>query len=748
MILLCGWSSLLSQSTVSLTIQDANCFSTTGTVTINSVTNSATPNYTITESTTTIAANVTLPYSIINVAVGNHTFVITGSNSVAVTFTAAVSTAPAPTVTATSPVTLICNPNTLTLNATTTATSVTTYTWTGPSIISGANTASPVVNQPGNYNLTWMNGSCTGTNVVSVAINTIVPTVTASVGGTVTCNAPLVLLTGTSNVSNASYSWSPQNVTTYTALSGGGNSTLTVTDPLNNCSTTTVMSVPQNTAAPNISASTNGYITCTQSVVVITGTSTTSGITYSWVPSGATTNSISVTSVGVHTFIVTDPSNGCKSVKIVTVFPIPAFSANTASLFNVKCNGASTGSAVINIASGSGFYSLTVNSTVSIGAVNSYSLIVPNLAAGNHTIFITDSLSGCTQLVNLSITEPPPLVLTLTLASQAEICEGEQVKINSSITGGVSPYQFAWFPFGGNTSTLDVFAGPNSYTLQATDANSCIVTAARTITVHPNPQTAMLNSPIALCGSVCVNFTLAAPQNTTFVYNWLFTDANNVVTPIQVNQYTPSICFTQPGKYDVDVSIFSPFGCSTHSIFPQFIKTYPFVKANFSYQQPEGAFIFNDVIFTNESSGASYYRWYNENDMFSDKYQPIYSFYEPGNYLVSLIALNDACSDTISKHISVSEATFIHVPNSFSPNHDGLNDIWQPKFYGDFQGGTYYLSVFNRWGKRVFWTLVIENGWDGTHKDGPCEDGIYTWEMTIEAGGISTKKKGMVTLIR
>lgn len=736
-------------SSVSAVIHHANCFSSTGSVAINSV-NNATPGFTVKEGNVVVLSNVTLPCIIPNLSVGSHSFVIYGANGCITTYSATILAPVPPAVNVVNPATIICSSPTINLNSATNATGTVTYTWTGPSFVSGQNTSSPVVNQVGNYNLNWTYGSCAGSNTLSVLTSTNPPTVTVTASGSITCSNPAVVLTATCDVANASYSWVPQNVTTNTSIAmSGGTYTVIVTDPSNSCSTTATLTVAQNTAAPTISATTNGSITCTQTMVVITGTSVTSGVTYSWSPTGATTNTISVTTVGIHTLTISDPVNGCSAVKTITVFPISAFVASVNTTYSVKCNSAATGSIQIDVTGGSGIYSLTiVNNTTSLGAFNSYTIPVTGLTAGTYTIFMRDTLSGCTNIVNVTIAEPTPIVLTTTVVSQFTVCEGDQVKILSSTSGGVAPYQYTWLPFGGNTPTLDVVAGPNSYTLQAVDANSCVVYSVKTVTVYPKPQTALLNTPIVLCGSVCVTFTLAAAQNTTFVYNWTFTDASGGVAPIQVSQYNPSICFTQPGMYGVDISVYSAFGCSTQSVFPYFVQEYPVVKADYSFSQPDGAFIFNDVVFTNNSTGAMSYSWYNENDLFSIKHQPTYVFYEPGYYLVSLIASNPACADTMSRKIFVGEATFIHIPNSFTPNNDGLNEVWRPVFYGDFQGGDYELSVFNRWGQRVFWTLIIDRGWDGTFKERSCEEGVYTWEMKINANGVNTKKTGMITLIR
>jgi gliding motility-associated-like protein len=742
---------VLGTSSVGATIQEPNCFSAspTGTITINSVANS-TPNYTIVEGATTIASNVNVPFTFSNVSLGSHTYVITGSNACVTTFTVNIQLL-SPVIVAVSPASLTCGNNTINLNASTTSTGVITYTWTGPSILSGANTLTPSINMIGNYLLTWQQGSCTGTNLVNVVTNTISPLVFASVGGTVTCNTPTVVLTGTSNISSANYSWSPQNVSTNTVIAiGGGNYTLTVTDPSNNCSSNTVVVVFQNTAAPSITAVANSSITCTNTIVGIIGTSTTSGVTYSWSPTGSTSPSISVTSVGIHTLTITDPSNGCKSIKTVTAYEIGQFSASVSLLGNVKCNGASTGSVELDLLGGSGIYSVSIlNTNFFAGIFTTFPATITTLAAGNNSIAILDTLSGCTQTVFVNITQPPPLNLLLTLTSQPVICEGEPVNMYSTLNGGVRPYTYQWLPIGGFDSTLNILAGPSSYTLLAYDANSCLATAVKNVTVNLKPQIGLLNPSAIICGSICVNFSLTAAQNSSYVYNWNFTDVNGAATPIQVNQYNPTICFTQVGKYNCDVSIFTPEGCSSQSILPTFIKLYPKVKAAYVSNPADGIFIFDDVNFINASSGADWFSWYDENNLFSTKTNPTYNFYEPGKYLISLIASNEGCSDTLSRHIVINEATYMHFPNTFTPNNDGLNDVWRPVCYGLYRDGDYELSIFDRWGKRVFWTIVIDNGWDGTFKDKPCEVGVYNWRIKLKTPTMSNDKlRGVINLIR
>ncbi|MFN7912756.1 MAG: PKD domain-containing protein, partial [Bacteroidota bacterium] len=102
----------ISSATVNATVQNANCISPTGSVIINSVTNGV-PNYTLAEASTTLAVGFNTPYTLSNVSVGTHTYVLTSANGCNTTFTAQILPGGSqPNITATGPVTLNCVPNT------------------------------------------------------------------------------------------------------------------------------------------------------------------------------------------------------------------------------------------------------------------------------------------------------------------------------------------------------------------------------------------------------------------------------------------------------------------------------------------------------------------------------------------------------------------------------------------------------------------------------------------------------------
>ena len=96
-------------------------------------------------------------------------------------------------------------------------------------------------------------------------------------------------------------------------------------------------------------------------------------------------------------------------------------------------------------------------------------------------------------------------------------------------------------------------------------------------------------------------------------------------------------------------------------------------------------------------------------------------------------------------------------PNVFKPNLYGptggfynpaehMNEVFYPVYEGVVE---YELSIFNRWGERLFITNDINQGWDGYYKDSLCEQGVYIWKCTVTYGnGTSENMAGDLTLLK
>jgi gliding motility-associated-like protein len=105
------------------------------------------------------------------------------------------------------------------------------------------------------------------------------------------------------------------------------------------------------------------------------------------------------------------------------------------------------------------------------------------------------------------------------------------------------------------------------------------------------------------------------------------------------------------------------------------------------------------------------------------------------------------CTGTSSVFVKVFKGPTFYVPNAFTPNGDGLNDVFKAIAPGIKQ--VYYFQVFNRWGQLMFNTQNITNGWDGTFKGVLQPAAVYVWVIKgVDLAGKFVELKGSVTLIR
>ncbi len=105
-------------------------------------------------------------------------------------------------------------------------------------------------------------------------------------------------------------------------------------------------------------------------------------------------------------------------------------------------------------------------------------------------------------------------------------------------------------------------------------------------------------------------------------------------------------------------------------------------------------------------------------------------------------------SSTITIYVISMKCTLddAFVPNTFTPNGDGQNDVL---FVRSISLSEMYFAVYNRWGELVFESNDLKKGWDGIYKGKPSDPDVFAWYLTAKCySGEEMKKKGNVTLIR
>ena len=110
-----------------------------------------------------------------------------------------------------------------------------------------------------------------------------------------------------------------------------------------------------------------------------------------------------------------------------------------------------------------------------------------------------------------------------------------------------------------------------------------------------------------------------------------------------------------------------------------------------------------------------------------------------------LIVNNEGCRDSVYATVDITKNA-LYIPSSFTPNNDSKNDMFRVPPVADFF--LHYLSVFDRWGNRVFHTTVPGKGWDGSHQGQPCPTGAYVYVLKGTDPKGAVIRKGTVILIR
>jgi gliding motility-associated-like protein len=180
----------------------------------------------------------------------------------------------------------------------------------------------------------------------------------------------------------------------------------------------------------------------------------------------------------------------------------------------------------------------------------------------------------------------------------------------------------------------------------------------------------------------------------------------------------------------VNVTVDNPLGCSSHGSLNNII-VYPKPVADFNFALIK-PIIGQEVIFTDASyQSITSWNWYfmNSSQYTSIEQNPNFTYQDAGTYPIVLVVKNDkGCADTLIKVINVTEDYSFYIPNTFTPNGDGLNDIFQPKGLGIEK---YEMMIFDRWGEKIFESKEFEKGWDGKYQGKICPSDVYVYKIKI-----------------
>ena len=325
--------------------------------------------------------------------------------------------------------------------------------------------------------------------------------------------------------------------------------------------------------------------------------------------------------------------------------------------------------------------------------------------------------------------------LRVTTSGDTNICKTFGLPIVAFPSGGDgNGFNYEWTPYPGlnNPKIKQPFANPaqtTTYKIVITDnCGSPAVEDTLRVVVYPNPQVAFSSDETEGCQQQLIYFTNDSDIGSDCLWN--FGDGTSVnACNIIAHPYN------EPGFYDVKLRVISSGGCSDSLTKERFIKVYPNPIADFLMNPQPATLLDPEVEFTDISIGAiREWNWNFGSFTTSEESNPkiVFPVDDSGSYPVRLkVTTKDGCVDDTVKFALVDVNLMIYAPRGFTPNGDGLNDLFFPQGTGLDQQEFEFL-IFDRWGKVVFQTNTIGDGWNGKLPSGePAPVGIYVWKLNV-----------------
>ena len=675
-----------------------------------------------------------------------QTYVVTGTDANGCTNTAStiITVLQLPTITATSVSVCPGVAGTITSGG---AGGTGTYAWVTTPVVTGSVlTETPIVTTTYSVIGTDQHGCYNGATGTITVYNTF----SISVNSATICAAGQQVATLTATGAST-YVWSPvagisSNVgSSVTSLSSAVNTLYTIigTSSVGSCTASTTASLTVN-ALPQPVATSNAPCANQQALMLNCTPNNLSSYIWngpnSYTASGSSQNipfsGVTTALAGIYTVTVIDNNTpACTNTTVVNV------TINAIPIVTVSVSPVCIGQTIDLTAVGGVTYSWSHSSETPPFSSSQNPLLRPNATlamAGNYVVTATDA-NGC---VGAGFATAVVNTLPVITATTNAICTGQQT---STLTAtGATTYTWS-----GSYLTLPNANPTNAnptitsvYNVFGTDANNCVSTATTSITVYDLPIVTT-NSVAPDCVPLCHTF-IATSTPTASTYSWNFGNGASSTQP------APTECYTVAGTSRVVLTVTDINGCVSAA--STSVTAFGLPTAAFEYGPQPVSILAPEVQFTNGSSPGLNYTWnfgdiYNNTDTVTN---PSHMYSNAGDYTVTLTASSaTGCSATTHEVVHIFDDYAVYVPNAFTPNGDGENEIFTAVGIGI---SNFKMYVFDRWGSLIFYSEDITKGWDGTYQakgTDVLQQDVYVWKIQLKNFRNESKDlNGTVTLIK
>ena len=597
-----------------------------------------------------------------------------------------------------------------------------------------------VVSEPGAFTLqiTDLNNGCSALDDVIVTLNDTMPTANAGLDQVIDCINLEAILDGSEiAIGNLEYQWfSPTGeeiATTFsTVVLEAGIYSLQVTNPANGCSDFDEMVVLIDTLSPIAEAGDDRILDCINLEVTLDGSlSVGENLNYNWINSAGSTISdlpiVNVNESGNYTLQVTNENNGCSSSDAILVIQddeVPTANAGPNQIISceeleVELDG-----------SASTLGNVLIDWTSPAGAVVGNSATVIVTVPGTYILQITNTMNGCTDTDEVLVQIDNKVPIAIAGPDQIIGCSTTEITLDGSASTGDN-LDFVWTDLFGEvissmSSVTVSIAG--IYTLQVTDRNNGCTTFDEVIISDIIQPLGLGNVEVEdeIClgdnnGSIDLTAFSSGLPPFTYTLNGGITNNSGVFLNLA------------PGEYQIQ--IVDANGCILETI----IDIFPGIEFDL---------LLTDTLKLNNGQIANIFAttdinpvdinqvlWSPPNILFCDTcLNTIYDGDE--NQSLNLTVWDEnGCMNTESIYINIIPDPSIYIPNAFSPNKDGINDIFMI-FANDQVENIDEFEIYNRWGESIFkQSNIAPNekafGWDGMYRGQLLDSGVFVYYIKL-----------------
>jgi len=319
----------------------------------------------------------------------------------------------------------------------------------------------------------------------------------------------------------------------------------------------------------------------------------------------------------------------------------------------------------------------------------------------------------------------------------------------SDNTNGLFSYQWSFGdPNGKAASSMEaqkrdpVFfytsTGPFTVNLKVTSAAGCVDSVAKSVTeVFPQPV-AMFTVKDSACINEQLLFSDQSTAQRSAIAKWYWRFGNGTVSSLS----SPNSSYSNPGNYNVQLVVQNNEGCISDTLQKRVsVWGYPVVDAGPDIRMLENE---RKQLSAVKASGSGLVFWWSPPDYLNSRTIQNPVIVEPKSDQLYTIEVTGLAGCKSVDEVAVKVLRLPTPPNTFTPNGDGVNDVWEIKYLNDFPGAV--IEIYNTAGTLLYRSVGYSNPWDGKLNGQALPAGTYYYVIDLKQSNI--KQKGFITILR